>query len=218
MSSILFYMRWRNAEARARSKAVEANHEAWICTRVALSLIGMAPIARWRVSAFIIINEQKNHDKIKKMTKNCNISLSMGKEKKEGVLLIITWVTITTLWQNLFLTTQCYFRYAELLGIYRRLSNLELRYTKESRRPSINGTATHSGDSSDAVKNMEKLRRLRRLFVQFDFDACVVALANACLGAGPFAIAQGVLYLRRLLLNRQMPPSTCKAAHEFYYW
>ena len=65
-------------------------------------------------------------------------------------------------------------------------------------------------DSAEAARELEKLRRLRRLFVQLDFDACVVALANASLGAGPFAIAQGVLYLRRLMLNRVMPNSTCE--------
>ncbi|EUB56269.1 hypothetical protein EGR_08884 [Echinococcus granulosus] len=47
VTSVLFYRRWRSAETRTRSKTGEANHEAWICTRAALSLIGMAPIARY---------------------------------------------------------------------------------------------------------------------------------------------------------------------------
>lgn len=46
VTGILFYRRWRNDEIRARSKGVETNHETWICTKAALSLIGMATIAR----------------------------------------------------------------------------------------------------------------------------------------------------------------------------
>lgn len=68
--------------------------------------------------------------------------------------------------------------------------------------------ASESVNSNEAVRDRKQLNRLRRLFVQLDFDACVVGLANATLGAGPFAIAQGVLYLRRLTLNRMMPNST----------
>ncbi|KAL5965499.1 hypothetical protein TSMEX_006765 [Taenia solium] len=48
LTSVLFYRRWRSAETQKRSKVDEANHEAWICTRTAFSLIGMAPIARGR--------------------------------------------------------------------------------------------------------------------------------------------------------------------------
>ncbi len=43
---VLFFRRWRSTPARIRAKRAEENHEAWICTRVAFSLIGMAPIAR----------------------------------------------------------------------------------------------------------------------------------------------------------------------------
>ncbi|VDM20740.1 unnamed protein product, partial [Hydatigera taeniaeformis] len=157
VTSVLFYRRWRSAETQTRSKVDEANHEAWICTRAALSLIGMAPIAR----------------------------------------------------------------YVELLAIYRRLSRLERRQGTEDKPPpkvrqfQYRDVAPMNPRepvvSSAASVELENLRRLRRLFVQFDFDACVVALANASIGAGPFAIAQGVLYFRRLLLNRMMPTSTSGA-------
>ncbi|VDK20715.1 unnamed protein product [Taenia asiatica] len=158
VTSVLFYRRWRSAETQKRSKVGEANHEAWICTRAAFSLIGMAPIAR----------------------------------------------------------------YVELLGIYARLSRLERRHAKEDKPPpkdvhfnyrdtDLRNPREPNGDSGEAAHELEKLRRLRRLFVQFDFDACIVALANASLGAGPFVIAQGVLYFRRLMLNRMMPNSTSGA-------
>ncbi|KAL5104299.1 NADH dehydrogenase ubiquinone 1 beta subcomplex subunit 10 [Taenia crassiceps] len=158
VTSVLFYRRWRSAETQNRSKTDEANHEAWICTRAAFSLIGMAPIAR----------------------------------------------------------------YVELLGIYGRLSRLERRHAKEGRPPARGAHFQYRDTdprnprapveaSGDASRNPERLNQLRRLFVQFDFDACIVALANASLGAGPFAIAQGVLYFRRLMLNRMMPNSTSGA-------
>ncbi|CDI97196.1 NADH ubiquinone oxidoreductase subunit 10 [Echinococcus multilocularis] len=157
VTSVLFYRRWRSAETQTRSKTGEANHEAWICTRAALSLIGMAPIAR----------------------------------------------------------------YVELLGIYRRLSRLERSHAKEVKSPPKNSQFQYRdslprnpqepADVDETARELENVHRLRRLFVEFDFDACVVALANASLGAGPFAIAQGVLYLRRLMLSRMMPNSTSGA-------
>ncbi|VDN96902.1 unnamed protein product [Rodentolepis nana] len=156
VTGVLFFRRWRNEEVRAKSEDSEANHEAWICTKVALSLIGMAPISR----------------------------------------------------------------YVELFAVYRRLSKLERRLKKE-RASAANSTSAQnrelmsqsptpsiSLDPSQPNRDRERLHRLRRLFIQLDFDACVVGLANATLGAGPFAIAQGVLYLRRLMLNRMMPNST----------
>ncbi|KAM7533179.1 hypothetical protein Aperf_G00000119670 [Anoplocephala perfoliata] len=154
VTATLFYRRWRNEEVRARSKGVEANHEAWICTKAALSLIGMATIAR----------------------------------------------------------------YIELFAVYRRLSQIERRFKKEQastvnstsfqNHESLSRSPLQSANMSEEVREREQLNRLRRLFVQLDFDACVVGLANATLGAGPFAVAQGVLYLRRLMLNRMMPNST----------
>ncbi|VDL85875.1 unnamed protein product [Schistocephalus solidus] len=48
VNTALFWYRWSMASPRTRAKAAEQNHEAWICTRVALTLIGLAPIARIR--------------------------------------------------------------------------------------------------------------------------------------------------------------------------
>ncbi|VDL98257.1 unnamed protein product [Schistocephalus solidus] len=67
------------------------------------------------------------------------------------------------------------------------------------------------GETASALqKRIQKLRNLRRYYSRCDFDAAAVTLANAVLGAGPFAVTQGALFMRRVMMDHLMPNSTGK--------
>ncbi|VDD79534.1 unnamed protein product [Mesocestoides corti] len=187
---VLFYRRWRQAAATPRSKAAEENHEAWICTRAALSLVGMAPIARY-VELFAIYRRLSTME-----------SLYL-KEPTPPSLGPTFQYRIPK--QEMMSNASAFSMSSE--NRRSKWSNVGRVVAAVTALPQVAGAS----ETSDLAKQLRKLRRLRRLFVQLDFDACVVALANASLGAGPFAIAQGVLYMRRLMLNRMMPLSTSGA-------
>ncbi|KAL7053576.1 hypothetical protein AAHC03_027030 [Spirometra sp. Aus1] len=163
VNTALFWYRWSKAPPRIRAKAAEQNHEAWICTRVALTLIGLAPIAR----------------------------------------------------------------YLEIAAIARRLHYLKLGHLDDTvveNSPHLKASAVGSkysynsrstsdlkvdGETAAALpERIQKLRNLRRYYIRCDFDAAAVTLADAVLGAGPFAVTQGALFMRRVMMDHLMPKST----------
>ncbi|CAL8107971.1 unnamed protein product [Calicophoron daubneyi] len=50
----IYYRRWSKASMRHRTKAQEENKEAWVCMRITLCLLGLAPIQRYIESLIIV--------------------------------------------------------------------------------------------------------------------------------------------------------------------
>ncbi|VDQ13254.1 unnamed protein product [Trichobilharzia regenti] len=57
---------------------------------------------------------------------------------------------------------------------------------------------------------IQRVRRIRRQFCRTEHDAAYVALASGVVGAGPYAIAQGILFYRRETLRFMMTLDTSK--------
>lgn len=163
VNTALFWYRWSMASPRTRAKAAEQNHEAWICTRVALTLIGLAPIARYLEIAAIarrLHHLQRDHLDDAPVDDDAHPKTSV------------------------------------------KGSNYSYNFRLESE-------SNVDGETASALqKRIQKLRNLRRYYSRCDFDAAAVTLANAVLGAGPFAVTQGALFMRRVMMDHLMPNST----------
>nr|CAH8859943.1 unnamed protein product [Trichobilharzia regenti] len=128
-------------------------------------------------------------------------------------------------------------RYIESIVAIKRMISLEKQYmsetialVKEVQQPSnlpsgsllsvpiTNNQLSQQKKTTDISSNpsrmrqldagIQRVRRIRRQFCRTEHDAAYVALASGVVGAGPYAIAQGILFYRRETLRFMMTLDT----------
>ncbi|KAK4468200.1 hypothetical protein MN116_008359 [Schistosoma mekongi] len=173
VDGIIYWKRWNASSQRRRTKIQEQNKEAWVLMRITLTLLGMAPVARYIESLVAV----------KRM-------ISLEKQYMSETIALVKEVQQPSNLPS-----------GSLLSV--PITNTQL--SQHRKTPDI----TSNPEKMRQLDNgLQRIRRVRRQFCRTENDAASIALTSGVVGAGPYAIAQGVLFYRRETMHFLMTIDT----------
>ncbi|KAH8858014.1 NADH ubiquinone oxidoreductase subunit 10 [Schistosoma japonicum] len=173
VDGIIYWKRWNASSQRRRTKIQEQNKEAWVLMRITLTLLGMAPVARYIESLVAV----------KRM-------ISLEKQYMSETIALVKEVQQPSNLPS-----------GSLLSV--PITNTQL--SQQRKTPDITSNPERMRQLDDGL---QRIRRVRRQFCRTENDAASIALTSGVVGAGPFAIAQGILFYRRETMHFLMTIDT----------
>ncbi|CAH8557005.1 unnamed protein product [Schistosoma turkestanicum] len=162
VDGIIYWRRWNASSQRQRTKMQEQNKEAWVLMRITLTVLGMAPIARYIESLVIV----------KRM-------ISLEEQYMSETIAFVKEVQQPSNLPS-----------GSLLSV--PITNNQL--SQQRKTPDI---VSNPSKMKQLDAGIHHVRRVRRQFCRTEHDAAIIALTSGVVGAGPYAIAQGILFYRR---------------------
>ncbi|CAH8612184.1 unnamed protein product [Schistosoma rodhaini] len=162
VDGIIYWRRWNASSQRQRTKIQEQNKEAWVVMRITLTVLGMAPIARYIESLVVV----------KRM-------LSLEKQYMSETIALVKEVQQPSNLPS-----------GSLISV--PMTNTQL--SQQRKTPDI---ISNPAKMRQLDTGLQYVRRVRRQFCRTEHDAAIIALTSGVIGAGPYAISQGILFYRR---------------------
>ncbi|RTG84401.1 uncharacterized protein DC041_0003862 [Schistosoma bovis] len=162
VDGIIYWRRWNASSQRQRTKIQEQNKEAWVVMRITLTILGMAPIARY-IESLVVVRRMVSLEK-----QYMSETIALVKEVQQP--------------SNL--------PSGSLISV--PITNTQL--SQQRKTPDI---TNNPAKMKQLDTGLQYVRRVRRQFCRTEHDAAIIALTSGVIGAGPYAIAQGILFYRR---------------------
>ncbi|CAH8594385.1 unnamed protein product [Schistosoma bovis] len=162
VDGIIYWRRWNASSQRQRTKIQEQNKEAWVVMRITLTILGMAPIARY-IESLVVVRRMVSLEK-----QYMSETIALVKEVQQP----------SNLPSGSLISAP--------------ITNTQL--SQQRKTPDI---TNNPAKMKQLDTGLQYVRRVRRQFCRTEHDAAIIALTSGVIGAGPYAIAQGILFYRR---------------------
>ncbi|CAI2731483.1 unnamed protein product [Schistosoma spindalis] len=162
VDGIIYWRRWNASSQRQRTKIQEQNKEAWVVMRITLTVLGMAPIARY-IESLVVVRRM----------------ISLEKQYMSETIALVKEVQQPSNLPS-----------GSLISV--PITNTQL--SQQRKTPDI---TNNPAKMKQLDAGLQCVRRVRRQFCRTEHDAAIIALTSGVIGAGPYAIAQGILFYRR---------------------